>query len=85
MSIKLSAEGLSALTWTKSSYSTNDGPACVEIAWTKSSHSTTDGSAYVGAAHLPGTILVRDSKVPHGGRLALSPAAWAGFVAAAGA
>jgi hypothetical protein len=25
--------------WTKSSYSTNDGPACVEVAWVKSSYS----------------------------------------------
>ncbi|MEU2395569.1 DUF397 domain-containing protein [Streptomyces sp. NPDC007369] len=85
MSIKLSAEGLSALTWTKSSYSTNDGPACVEVAWTKSSYSASDSNDCVEVAHLPGTILVRDSKVPDGGRLSLSPAAWAGFVAAAGA
>ncbi|WP_033226035.1 DUF397 domain-containing protein [Streptomyces virginiae] len=34
MSIKLSAEGLSTLTWVKSSYSTNDGPECVEVAHT---------------------------------------------------
>lgn len=67
MSIKPSAEDLSALTWVKSSYSTNDGPDCVEV------------------AHLPGTILVRDSKVADGDRLALSPAAWAGFVAHAAA
>ncbi|MFD0268411.1 DUF397 domain-containing protein [Streptomyces sp. NPDC127106] len=85
MSIKPSAEGLSGLTWVKSSYSTNDGPECVEVAWTKSSHSTADGPDCVEVAHLPGTILVRDSKVPDGGRLALTPAAWAGFVAAAGA
>ncbi|MGW6576854.1 DUF397 domain-containing protein [Streptomyces sp. NPDC054945] len=34
MSIKLSAEGLSTLTWVKSSYSTNDGPECIEVAHT---------------------------------------------------
>ncbi|MFB6562100.1 DUF397 domain-containing protein [Streptomyces sp. NPDC056400] len=34
MSIKLSAEDLSALTWVKSSYSTNDGPECIEVAHT---------------------------------------------------
>ncbi len=62
MSIKPSAEDPSAVTWVKSSYSTNDGPECVEV------------------AHLSGTILVRDSKVADGDRLALTPAAWAGFV-----
>ncbi|MFI1645822.1 DUF397 domain-containing protein [Streptomyces avidinii] len=34
MSIKPSAAGLSGLTWVKSSYSTNDGPNCVEVAHT---------------------------------------------------
>ncbi|WP_432011500.1 DUF397 domain-containing protein [Streptomyces cucumeris] len=37
----------SALEWIKSSYSTDDGPACVEVAWTKSSYSTADGPACV--------------------------------------
>ncbi|WP_405787017.1 DUF397 domain-containing protein [Streptomyces sp. NBC_01367] len=63
MSIKLSAEDLSALTWVKSSYSTNDGPECVEVART------------------PDTVLVRDSKRPEHARLAVTPAAWSGFVA----
>ncbi|MHC6628571.1 DUF397 domain-containing protein [Streptomyces globosus] len=83
MSIKPSAEDLVALTWVKSSYSTNDGPDCVEVAWTKSSYSTNDGPACVEVAHLTGTVLVRDSKVPDGGRLAVAPAAWAGFLASA--
>ncbi|MFK0253157.1 DUF397 domain-containing protein [Streptomyces sp. NPDC090445] len=85
MSIQLSAEGPSTLAWVKSSYSTADGPDCVEVAWTKSSYSPSSSNECVEVAHLPGTILVRDSKVPDGSRLALSPAAWAGFVAAAGA
>ncbi|WP_327385813.1 DUF397 domain-containing protein [Streptomyces sp. NBC_01207] len=63
MSIKLSAEDLSALTWVKSSYSTNDGPECIEV------------------AHTLGTVLVRDSKRPDDARLAVTPAAWSGFVA----
>lgn len=63
MSSKLSAEDLSALTWVKSSYSTNDGPECVEV------------------AHTPAVVLVRDSKRPEYARLALTPAAWSGFVA----
>ncbi|KPI02141.1 DUF397 domain-containing protein [Streptomyces sp. NPDC086989] len=81
MSIKQSAEGLSTLTWVKSSYSTNDGPDCVEVAWTKSSYSTADGADCVEVARTPGTVLVRDSKRPDDGRLAVAPAAWDGFVA----
>ncbi|KOY59314.1 MULTISPECIES: DUF397 domain-containing protein [unclassified Streptomyces] len=80
MSIKPSAEGLSALTWVKSSYSTNDGPDCIEVAWIKSSYSTADGPACVEIAQTPGTVLVRDSKRPDDGRLAVTPAAWTGFV-----
>ncbi|MFE0606427.1 DUF397 domain-containing protein [Streptomyces sp. NPDC058892] len=34
MSIKPSVEGLSTLTWVKSSFSTNDGPDCIEVAHT---------------------------------------------------
>ncbi|MFB7980884.1 DUF397 domain-containing protein [Streptomyces vinaceus] len=67
MSIKPSVEGLSILTWVKSSYSTADGADCVEVAQT------------------PGTVLVRDSKRPDGGRLAVAPAAWVGFVTHAAA
>ncbi|SCF77884.1 DUF397 domain-containing protein [Streptomyces sp. Ncost-T10-10d] len=36
MSAKSSAGNASELTWFKSSYSTNDGPACVEVAETAS-------------------------------------------------
>lgn len=80
MSIKPSVEGLSILTWVKSSYSTADGADCVEVAWTKSSYSTNDGPNCVEVAQTPGTVLVRDSKRPDGGRLAVAPAAWVGFV-----
>ncbi|MFE9454311.1 DUF397 domain-containing protein [Streptomyces sp. NPDC006739] len=51
-----------ALEWIKSSYSTPDGPDCVEV------------------ATAPADILVRDSKTPHGPRLALTPTAWATFL-----
>ncbi|MFF5781461.1 DUF397 domain-containing protein [Streptomyces virginiae] len=85
MSIKLSAEALSELTWVKSSYSTADGPDCVEVAWTKSSYSTNDGPNCVEVAHTPGTVLVRDSKRPEDARLMLTPRAWTGFVAFAAA
>ncbi|MFD5512395.1 DUF397 domain-containing protein [Streptomyces sp. NPDC127051] len=80
MTIKQSAEGLSTLAWVKSSYSTNDGPDCVEVAWTKSSYSTNDGPECVEVARTPGTVLVRDSKRPEDARLAVTPAAWNGFV-----
>ncbi|MFD9085109.1 DUF397 domain-containing protein [Streptomyces erythrochromogenes] len=81
MTIKPSGEGLSALAWVKSSYSTADGADCVEVAWTKSSYSTADGPNCVEVAHTPGTVLVRDSKRPAGARLAVTPDAWSGFVA----
>ncbi|MER6254086.1 DUF397 domain-containing protein [Streptomyces sp. NPDC001584] len=67
MSIEPSAAGLSGLTWVKSTYSTNDGPNCVEV------------------AHTPAAVLVRDSKRPEYARLAVTPAAWSGFVAHAAA
>ncbi|MGW1778879.1 DUF397 domain-containing protein [Streptomyces sp. NPDC002143] len=51
------------LEWIKSSYSTGDGPDCVEM-----------------AAPDREQVLVRDSKNPHGPRLALAPTAWATFL-----
>ena len=81
MTLKPSIEAGSALEWTKSSYSTNDGPECVEVAWTKSSYSTNDGPDCVAVAAAPGTVLVRDSKDPEGPRLALTPEAWTAFLA----
>ncbi|MFD9884800.1 DUF397 domain-containing protein [Streptomyces alboflavus] len=68
------------LEWFKSSYSTDDGPACVEVAWRKSSHSTADGPECVEVAATPIAILIRDSKNPDGPRLTLTAAAWAEFI-----
>jgi hypothetical protein len=48
--------------WMRSSYSTSDGPDCVEV------------------ATAPAHNLVRDSKDPHGPRLALTPTTWATFL-----
>ncbi|MFF3648217.1 DUF397 domain-containing protein [Streptomyces sp. NPDC002181] len=48
------------LKWFKSSYSSDQGGACVEVATCTCSH----------------TVHVRDSKVPDGPTLALAPAAW---------
>ncbi|MGW8782141.1 DUF397 domain-containing protein [Streptomyces sp. NPDC055796] len=80
MSIKPSVGGPSALEWVKSSYSPSSSNDCVEVAWTKSSYSTNDGPNCVEVAQTPGTVLVRDSKRPDGGRLAVTPGAWVGFV-----
>ncbi|MEU0216264.1 DUF397 domain-containing protein [Streptomyces sp. NPDC006265] len=54
------------LGWFKSSYSSNDGPACVEVAISAAPHST--------------TIHIRDSKNTAGSRLAFTDAAWSEFL-----
>lgn len=70
------------LAWFKSSYSGGDGDSCVEVAlsWHKSSHSSGSGDDCVEVATCPNTVHVRDSKDKAGPQLALSPAAWTGFV-----
>ncbi|MGP3946765.1 MULTISPECIES: DUF397 domain-containing protein [Streptomyces] len=72
----------SAPQWIKSSYSTDDGPSCVEVAWTKSSYSSNEGPSCVEVATTltRGTIHIRDSKNPNGPRLAVTPASWTAFV-----
>jgi hypothetical protein len=59
--------------WRKSSYSTNTGGNCVEVAalFRKSSHSGDTGGQCVEVAGLPGMIAVRDSKDPTGPALTL--------------
>jgi hypothetical protein len=52
-----------------------------DLAWFKSSYSSGSGDDCVEVATCPDTVHVRDSKVEEGPRLALSPAAWTGFVA----
>ncbi|MFD9598771.1 DUF397 domain-containing protein [Streptomyces sp. NPDC059970] len=71
------------LAWFKSSYSGGSGDSCVEVAlsWRKSTYSSGSGDDCVEVATCPTTVHVRDSKVEQGPRLALSPAAWTGFVA----
>ncbi|MDQ1046411.1 DUF397 domain-containing protein [Streptomyces sp. V4I2] len=54
--------------WFKSSYSSNDGPECVEVA----------------IAPADAAVLVRDSKNSEGARLAFADGAWTEFVAYAG-
>ncbi|MFG2558901.1 DUF397 domain-containing protein [Streptomyces sp. NPDC048496] len=52
-----------------------------DLAWFKSSYSGGSGDSCVEVATCPDTVHVRDSKVEDGPQLALSPAAWTGFVA----
>ncbi|MEV6074194.1 MULTISPECIES: DUF397 domain-containing protein [unclassified Streptomyces] len=51
------------------------------LAWMKSSYSdSSNGSECVEVAAASGAVHVRDSKDIQGPRLAVAPAAWAGFV-----
>ncbi|WP_405508889.1 DUF397 domain-containing protein [Streptomyces cyaneofuscatus] len=55
--------------------------ASSELRWFKSSYSSSgDGNDCVEVATAPAAVHVRDSKNAQGPRLALAPAAWAGFV-----
>ncbi|MEF9905541.1 DUF397 domain-containing protein [Streptomyces sp. P9-A2] len=56
------------------------GGNITELEWIKSSYSTADGPSCVEVAAVPDQILVRDSKNPHGPRLALTPTTWATFL-----
>ncbi|MGW4546365.1 DUF397 domain-containing protein [Streptomyces violaceorubidus] len=70
------------LAWFKSSYSSSGDGDCVEVAlsWHKSSYSSGGDGDCVEVATCPDTVHVRDSKVPQGDRLAVSPGAWARFL-----
>ncbi|WP_455357500.1 DUF397 domain-containing protein [Streptomyces sp. SYSU K217416] len=72
----------STLRWFKSSYSSDSGGQCVEIAfdWRKSSYSNASGGECVEVAACPHTVHVRDSKNPEGPALALPPGAWTAFL-----
>ncbi|MFJ1802305.1 DUF397 domain-containing protein [Streptomyces sp. NPDC088180] len=71
-----------ALHWFKSSYSSDQGGNCVEVAyhWFKSSYSNGDGGDCVEVAAHPTAVHVRDSKVTDGPVLTVEPAAWTAFV-----
>ncbi|MEU3224983.1 DUF397 domain-containing protein [Streptomyces sp. NPDC006976] len=72
------------LTWFKSSYSSDQGGDCVEIAydWRKSSYSSSQGGDCVEVAAHPAAVHVRDSKVSDGPVLTVPPHAWAAFLRA---
>ncbi|KJY24612.1 DUF397 domain-containing protein [Streptomyces katrae] len=68
------------LRWFKSSYSSDAGGQCVEVAydWRKSSYSDGGGGNCVEVAGRPHAVHVRDSK-NLGPTLTLAPKAWADF------
>ncbi|MFE2747432.1 DUF397 domain-containing protein [Streptomyces scopuliridis] len=72
-----------ALQWFKSSYSTEQGGDCLEVAydWRKSSYSTEQGGNCLEVASCAHAVHVRDSKNPTGPALTLAPTAWAAFTA----
>ena len=59
----------SALKWFKSSYSSNDGPECVEVAISPADPHTT-------------TVHIRDSKDTNGPQLAFTQHSWTAFIGA---
>ncbi|MDT0549632.1 MULTISPECIES: DUF397 domain-containing protein [unclassified Streptomyces] len=69
--------------WFKSSYSTQEAGACLEVAnltWSKSSYSGQQGGTCVEVADLTTAVGVRDSKDKTGPALLIPAAAWTAFV-----
>lgn len=71
-----------ALAWFKSSYSSSEGGNCLELAytWRKSSYSGSEGGNCLEVAAHPSVIHIRDSKIPAGPTLTLSPTTWSEFL-----
>lgn len=71
-----------ALQWFKSSYSSDEGGNCIEVAydWHKSSYSGDEGGNCVEVALQPPTIHIRDSKTPTTPHLTVTPTAWTAFL-----
>lgn len=67
--------------WRKSTRSNSTG-ACIEVApsWGESTHRNSAASP-VGVAGLRASVAVRDSKNPHGQRLAFTADQWTAFAA----
>ena len=86
MTIK--ADALIGADWFKSSYSNDQGGACVEgtrleANWFKSSYSNNQGGECVEGAFLDdGAMAVRDSKDPQGPALVFTVDAWRSFTSA---
>ena len=73
---------LDTATWHKSSYSGGQGGDCLEVArWRKSTYSGGSGGNCLEVTHdIPTIVPVRDSKTPHGPKLAFRTEAWSAFV-----
>ncbi|MGW2224852.1 DUF397 domain-containing protein [Streptomyces formicae] len=71
-----------APTWFKSSYSSDQGGACLEVAyiWQKSSYSGNEGGQCLEIAAHPAAIHIRDSKNPTGPTLTVTPDTWTRFL-----
>ncbi|MFJ8887942.1 DUF397 domain-containing protein [Streptomyces sp. NPDC102402] len=69
--------------WFKSTYGSDEGGACPEVAyaWRKSSYSGSDGGNCLEVAAHPTAIHIRDSKNPDGPVFTVAPAAWSSFAA----
>ncbi|MFJ3968991.1 DUF397 domain-containing protein [Streptomyces parvus] len=72
----------STLRWFKSSYSSDSGGECIEVAfdWRTSSYSSGSGGDCVEVAACPHSVHVRDSKVSDGPVFAVASDAWSAFV-----
>jgi hypothetical protein len=70
------------LAWFKSSYSSNEGGNCLEVAyaWRKSSYSGSQGGDCLEVAAHPAAVHIRDSKIPAGAILTVSPGTWTTFL-----
>ncbi|GAA3799684.1 DUF397 domain-containing protein [Streptomyces chiangmaiensis] len=71
------------LQWFKSTYSSDEGGQCLEVAytWRKSSYSGSEGGECVEVAACPYTVHIRDSKNPTGPTFQVAPGTWAAFTA----
>ncbi|TQE27159.1 DUF397 domain-containing protein [Streptomyces ipomoeae] len=58
-----------------------DPQPVAELNWFKSSYSGGNATECVEAVFIPSGVLIRDSKRPAHANLAVSAAAWAGFLA----
>ncbi|GAA3140496.1 DUF397 domain-containing protein [Streptomyces rectiviolaceus] len=76
--------GSTALKWFKSSHSSDEGGACLEVAyaWRKSSYSGSNGGECLEIAPHPTAVHIRDSKNPEDApHLTVAPEAWTAFLA----
>jgi len=71
-----------SLAWFKSSYSSDEGGDCLEVAytWRKSSYSGSQGGDCLEVATHTSAIHIRDSKTPSGPVLTVTPDTWAAFL-----